>query len=233
MNTVILILMTLEVIVGIMINIEKIKKVRIDKHITWELEIYSSVICIIYITMCLTFDVMEYTCPEFGYIVKLIVHVIWSISKTFGVNIILFHSWSVAAYKYYVIAIRRPIIYNHQSMDSKWLVGLITFPIVWTLSNLVRSTAMAALIDPTPLLRCQSNDFKEHISIFCKFEGDDNYNNKWTTLYIVTQMYCLVHTIINIAFTLNLLEAFLYFKIFDFMKRYKIKILWLQFGTLI
>ena len=218
MNSVILILMAIEVIVVLIINIKKIKTVRIDKHITWELEVYSSVISIVYIILCLILEVIEYSCPEFYHFVDFLIRFIAPIVKILGVNIIIFHSLSVVLYKYYIIVIQQPVTYSSNSMNRKWLLGLIAFPIIWTIPNFVRYTAMTAFILPRPL-SCNSIGFKDQMTLFCHFNGDDHYNNNWTFLFIITQIYCLVHTFINVVLKLNILDAFLYFKLFRFMNR--------------
>ena len=85
--------MSIEVIVGLGIHIKKIKQVKVCKPITWELEIYSSVIGIIFFAIHTILDVIEYNCPKFNYSAEFIIQVVAPTFKTFGVNIILFHSF--------------------------------------------------------------------------------------------------------------------------------------------
>ena len=103
MNIFILILLSIEGLMGFGINIKKIQRVRVTKQITWELEIYSSVICMIYFTLVTFLDIFEYTCPELNSVVGFVIHYVVPIFETFGVNVILFHSFGVGAYKYYMI----------------------------------------------------------------------------------------------------------------------------------
>ena len=140
MNISVLTLMSIEAIVAFGIHIQKIKQVKVSKPITWELEIYSSVICIIFPTVHTTLDMIEYTCPILNDFSKFIIQVFAPIFKTFGVNIILFHSFAVAVYKHYMILIKRPMTFDNKAMDRKWLMFLILFPVVWTCLNLSRST---------------------------------------------------------------------------------------------
>ena len=218
MNIAIVILLSLEMIVGLIINIMKIIIVKANKHITWELEIYSSVICINYFILSTVLDAIEYTCSETGFFLDLMIHFIAPLFKVFGVNIILFHSFSVAFYKYY-ITLHKPSANNgDKNMDWKWLSFLIVFPILWTVINLLRNIDNVMLM-MSPIPGCQSSGFHDQMSLFCNFEDESDNGKKWTFVFITTQIYCLIHSGVNILLKLNLLEAFLYMKIFRFMNR--------------
>ena len=213
-----IIFLSFEVLVGVIIHVKKVRKVKIDKHITWELEVYSSVICMIYIAVCLSLDVMEYTCPELSDSVKFLIRFVAPVVKTLGVNMILFHTLSVAIYKYYVILVKQPMTFDNKNMDFKWVLFFIIYPILWTILNFLRSTTEIETLLP-PTLTCQSNGFSDQMTLFCNFDDETYYNNKRTFIYIASQIYCIVHGIINIVLKFNILEGFLYFKIFRFMNR--------------
>ena len=168
MNISALILMSIEAIVGMGIHIQKIKTVKICKPITWELEIYSSVICIIFSTLHTILDMIEYTCPILNDFSKFIIQVFAPIFKTFGVNIILFHSFAVAVYKHYMILIKRPMTFDNKAMDRKWLIFLILFPVLWTCLNLFRSTQIISSKLSTAS-NCKSFGFYDQITFFCEF----------------------------------------------------------------
>ena len=218
MNISALILMSIEAIVGMGIHIQKIKTVKICKPITWELEIYSSVICIIFSTLHTILDMIEYTCPILNDFSEFIIQVAAPIFKIFGVNIILFHSFAVGVYKYYIILIKRPMTFDNKAMDRKWLIFLILFPVLWTCLNLFRSTQIISSKLSTAS-NCKSFGFYDQITFFCDFKDDGYYHDSWSFIYITTQLYCVVHSMINIFFKFNIFEALLYFQIFRFMRR--------------
>ena len=210
--------MSIEVIVGLGIHIKKINQVKVMKPITWELEIYSSVICIIFLTLNVILDVIEFTCPIFNDSAEFIIQVAAPTFKTFGVNIILFHSFAVGVYKHFIILIKRPMTFENKAMDTKWLISLILFPILWTCVNLLRSTQnMSSQLSSASTRR--SSGFYDQITFFCDFKENGYRNDEWTFVYITTELYCVVHSTINIFFKLNIFEAFLYFRIFHFMRR--------------
>ena len=66
-------------------------------------------ICIIFFAIHTILDVIEYNCPKFNDSAEFIIQVVAPTFKTFGVNVILFHSFSVGVYKYYIILIN-PIL---------------------------------------------------------------------------------------------------------------------------
>ena len=222
--------MSIEVIVGLAINVKKIKMARICKHITWELEVYSSIICIAHSILCFTFEVMEHTCPDVGDISRFIIQFIAPYLKMICLSAILFHSLAVASYKYYMIVIKRPMSYESKVMERKWLLGLIILPIMVNVLNFILSSVMGAFLLP-PSLSCKSNEDVGHVKFFCTVSGDYHFNNNQTLRYIVTKIYCPILTIINIVCNLNILEAFLYFSIFRCMNRYTIHTSYVLFET--
>ena len=126
---------------------------------------------------------IEYICPKFNDSAEFIIHVVAPTFKTFGVNVILFHSFSVGVYKYYIILIKRPMTFDNETMDRKWLISLILFPILWTCVNLLRSTqSFSSKLLPTS--NCKSSGFYDQITFFCDFEDNGYYNDKWTFVYI-------------------------------------------------
>ena len=170
---------------GLVIHIKKIKGVKNCKPITWELEIYSSMISIIYFAFRAILDVFEYTCLISNHFAEFITHVAAPLFKTFGVNIILFHSFVVGVYKYYVILIKRSMTFDNKNMDRKWLIFLILFPILWICLRLLRSAQRFSSKLPT-ISNCKSSGFYDQITYFCDFKDNDYYNDNWTFVYIST-----------------------------------------------
>ena len=66
------------------------------KEITWELEIYHSVTCIIYFTWVTNIDAVNYTFPMMDQSIESFINQTSWILRTLGTSIITSHSLSVA-----------------------------------------------------------------------------------------------------------------------------------------
>ena len=214
-STLMLILLSIELVVGLIINIKKIKSVNAKKLITWELEIYHSVTCILYFIVSTIVDIIEYSCSSIDTSFVVAINYVSPILKEIGINIILSHSLSVAIYKYYIIILKRPMNYNNKNMVWEWLLALIMYPIIFAILSLVRHIEMIILL---PIQHCESKQFTD-MTLSCRFKDDEYFQKNRTSFYIISQMLCYINTLLNICFKLNILETFLYFKIFRFMNR--------------
>ena len=126
MNIYVLILLSIEMIVGILVNIKKIRKVLKEKHITWELEIYHSIVSVVYIVISTIHDVLEYTCDYFDGLEGVIF--IYSVSvfaKLLALRILLSHTLAVASYKYYKIVHSKPLPGDDNKMEKTFLIVII------------------------------------------------------------------------------------------------------------
>ena len=110
----------LQMFVGIYIHYKKMNVAKMKKEITWELEIYHSIACVIYFTLDTIIDAIKYTCPEMDpSIESSIVHVVW-ILRTLGTAIICCHSFNIALYKYYIIVVKRPIVAEDKKLQAEF-----------------------------------------------------------------------------------------------------------------
>ena len=219
MNILILIFISILFVVGLIINIKKINYVKSKKSITWELEIYHSVISIFFFTATTIVHIIEYTCPEISSSFYVVIHYVSLILKEFGSSILLSHSLSVAVYKHYIIIHKRPVYYENKSMILKWLLFLISFPILLAILNLLRHIEKIILTS-MEIEGCNIAQYaKARDTLFCEFTDDSYYQNNFNGFYVLSQCICLIHSLLEICIKMNLLEAVLYFQIFRFMKR--------------
>ena len=218
MNTPLFILLIIESFIGFGIHIEKIKRVKSSKPVSWELEIYFSVTCIIFLILNSILDVIDFTCPNLSGFVGFIFQFVVGAFRIGAVNIIILHSSVVGFYKYYIILIKRPMVFDNKYMDRKWLIFLVILPILWTCLNLFRDIHVITSRS-SPITSCFQSGFYEKATFLCGFKDSSYYKDNWTFLYITTQLYCILQSLLNICFAFNIFEAFLYFKIFRFMRR--------------
>ena len=56
---------------------------------------------------------------------------------------------------------------------------------------------------------------------FCKFDRKKGNNDEDTFIYFMTEMYCIAQTVLNAMAIFNIFEAFVYYKIFQYINRYE------------
>ena len=56
-------------------------------------------------------------------------------------------------------------------------------------------------------------------SLFCGFNERGNKSSQSSFIFITTEFFCFVQTLVTLIVNMNVLEAFLYFKIFQSMNR--------------
>ena len=214
----------LQLLIGIYIHVKKMKVAKIKKEITWELEIYYSLACVIYFTLDTIIDAIKYTCPEMDQSIEsLVVQVAW-IFRTLGIAIISCHSFNVALYKYYIIVDKRPIYAEDKKLEFRYLLALILYPIIFALVLYLRNTnRMNVVFDATRFCYSEEVNLKVKKSmkelLICSF-GDNDINRKeWPIIYVWSEVYCVISSIINFSLISNIVEIFVYYKIFKFAKR--------------
>ena len=216
MNIFELVLIGIELLLGIYLHARKIKRVKNEKEITWELEFYHSITCITSLGVSTILDVLDYRCHDIEDVA--VIAILYSIVrwiKIFSSRIILFHSFAVAMYKYYVIIHSGRVNSEDKSMEKRWLILLVILPLVWTCGQLLGDSD--SLRPQSLIAMCNSTEWNLRP---CFFNDNDYYETKWTFLYIITNTYCIIQVIVTILFYFNIFEGLLYFKIFKFMNRF-------------
>lgn len=229
MNILYLTILVVEIIIGFYFHLKKVQMVKLKKEFTWELEIYNSVVCVIHFTFITNLDVVEYVCPYMnGAATSITIH-IFGFFRSLGWFIILLHSLNVALYKYYIIVIEMPVNYSDKKMELKWSISFICFSILLAigcyLGNLETGGFAVKGVDLNKIKSCQAEDSENNETeskkggIFCHFEDDEYYRENWPIFHILTKVYCVVMFIIRFILFSNILEGFIYYKIFRFSKR--------------
>ena len=214
----------LQMLLGMYIHFKKMKVAKIKKEITWELEIYHSLACVIYFTWETIIDAIKFICPEMDLSIEsLIVQVAW-ILRTLGTTIISCHSFNVALYKYYIIVDKRPINAEDKKIKLRYLMVLILYPIIVALCIYLRnSNRMGFVFNATRFCYSEEVDRKKRKSmkelLICSFDDDDIYRREWQIIYVMSEVYCVILSIISSFSAVNIAEIFVYYKIFDFAKR--------------
>ena len=211
-------------LIGICFHSKKLKILQSQKDITWELEIYNSVVCIIYWSLLILFDAIKYGCPTFEEsIVTGILQFAWFI-RSLCTFIILSHSLNVALYKYYIIVIKRPIDDIDKYMELKYVSVLIIIPILLAVASFFKNIEYMGYSE-SPRHLCQAEDLNEKSKlsvqdiIFGNFKDNNYFKRNLKIFYIWTEVYSIIQFLLTSIIATNILEGFVYYKIFSFAKR--------------
>ena len=224
MNTFSVIISFIQLLIGIYINFKKMNVAKKKKEITWELEIYYSVACIIYFTLVTIIDIFNYTYLAMDQSIELFINQTAWILRTLGTSIIIIsHSFSVALYKYYIIVDRRPIKAEDKKIKLRYLLALILYPIIGSLEAYLRNLFRMGFIF-NAAKSCNSEEDRSNMKsmkeyFMCSFEDGDADRKEWPILYPWSEVYCVIWSIIRFSISSNIIEIFVYNKIFTFAKR--------------
>ena len=223
MNTFSVIISFIQLLIGIYIHFKKINVARKKKEITWELEIYHSVTCIIYFTLVTIIDVVNYTCPAIDQSIESFINQTARILRTVGISIIVCHSFSISLYKYYIIVDKRPIQAEDKKIKLRYLLALILYPIIGSLEAYLRNLFRMGFIF-NAAKSCYSEEDRSNMKsmkeyFMCSFEDGDADRKEWPILYPWSEVYCVIWSIIRFSISSNIIEIFVYNKIFTFAKR--------------
>ena len=223
MNTFSVIISFIQLFIGIYIHFKKMNVTRKKKEITWELEIYHSVTCIIYFTLVTIIDVVNYTCPAIDQSIESFINQTARILRTVGISIIICHSFSISLYKYYIIVDKRPIQAEDKKIKLRYLLALILYPIIGSLEAYLRNLFRMGFIF-NAAKSCYSEEDRSNMKslkeyFMCSFDDGDAYRKEWPIFYPWDEIYCVIWSIIRFSIASNIIEILVYNKIFTFAKR--------------
>ena len=223
----ILIILTIEFMIGLYLQVKKIKRVKQEKAFTWEIEIYQSIVCIFFFGFSVFIEIFEQLIPQDGESIQLALCTFARLIKEWGVNAIYLHSLSISLCKYIVIV--RYKGFSSWKKNIKMLAHsiIIGYPIIWTALGMISTGRIGSRSDfiTASISLCDGLDFNAALSqpstksFFCGFKEKGNQSSPSIFIFIMTEFYCFVHSLITLVVNMNVLEAFLYFKIFQSMDR--------------
>ena len=68
----IIVILIIEFVIGFYVQVKKIKRVKQEKNVTWELEIYHSVVCTIYFSFSIFVEIVEQLVSDTSYSTNLV-----------------------------------------------------------------------------------------------------------------------------------------------------------------
>ena len=224
----ILVILTIEFMIGLPLQVNKIKRVKQKKAFTWELEIYHSVVCISFFSFSLCIEIFDTLIPQdYKSTQWVLCKFAWFI-KTWGVNAIYLHSLSIALCKYIVIVYYKGMRSWNTNTKKFVMLFIIAYPIIWTALGLISSGGIPVSRNDfikSSISLCAGHDLNgAHSEIgkrsfFCGFNDSGKQSSRSFFIFITTEFFCFIQSLITLVVNLNLLEVFLYFKIFHSMNR--------------
>ena len=226
----ILVILTFEFIIGCCLQVKKIKRVKQEKAFTWELEMYHSIVCISFFSFSVGIEIFEQIIPQDGKSSQVVLCTLARFIKELGVNAIYLHSLSISLCKYIVI-VRCKGLSSWKKNTKRLVISIIiAYPIVWTALGMISrgiSSGKASRNDfiKSSISLCDGQDLNGALSepstrgLFCGFNERGNKSSQSSFIFITTEFFCFVQTLVTLIVNMNVLEAFLYFKIFQSMNR--------------
>ena len=219
----------LEYAIGFYIQVKKIKRVKQEKAVTWELEIYHSIVCIFHFWFCIFVEILELFIADTSESTKwLLCTFAWCV-KTLGVNAIFSHSLTISMCKYIIIVHCKGKSVGRHNVVKLASCVMLAYQILWTLLGWIRAGGILITNNDFvswSISMCNAFDWN-HIDnktsrrrFVCGFPDDDDQKGNWDFVFVGSEIFCIIQFIVDFIVNLNVLEAFLYFKIFKSMHRY-------------
>ena len=218
-------------IVGVYLHSKIIITSKRDKQMTWKLDVVNSLVIFFHYANILTMkgitylvkDLHVYTGSFFCYVIKVI---------TFSGNTLTTgHSLIIAVMKYTMIVHDIKVrAFGKDKMKKIFLWINIFCPIYWLLFfNIVRPDFLFVFDGISQVNRClgksdlmasdDSNKTALKLHDMCKFEIPPNPFSAEYSLYIFRTGICWFHIVIVYCNVFSIIEAFIYCRIFIFMRR--------------
>lgn len=214
-------------VIGLYLQMRVIKKLILEKTVAWETQIYQSIVLIIFVVMVVFLEVLLYIIPDStnnaGW------WLVWEISRYLIIlclTSISWHTFSVSLQKYMVIV--HNVTDNSERRKiakTTWWVFLI-IEIFWSAGIAIRQSTCSSVDSYDPPESCYSrkvlHGFTESSKfhyVLCTFNNNSDFLADGHFIYFMTQVYCATQFIIHWILHANIIEALIYFKIFQFSKR--------------
>ena len=201
-----------------------------EKGVTWRIDMCNSIVMIFFYSFRIIFEIITYFIPVlYPYTGRWFCWIALFINL-FGATFIISHSLVVSAYKYVYIVHNDLVRYiggNNVSIASMGLSLLL--PALLTLMFVMRPTiptyssiynCLGMEVEKSAHVN-ESSAVKVQRLLFCGFDdfSDTEYGLMDYFINIINMMGCFISVAIVAAIIANITEAFLYLKIFSFIKR--------------
>ena len=221
--------LTIIFLVGLYLQIKIIISSNVERGVTWRLDMCHSMVMIVFYSFRIFFEIIIYFVPVlYVYTGKWFCYIALFFNL-FGAISISFHSLVVSVYKYVVIVrqdLIRKVGVDNASLTSFWASLII--PAALAVSFVARPT----IPEYASIFNClgmkveksahanESSTEMIKTGLFCGFDdfSDDQYGAIDYVMQIVSMLGCFVTIMVAIVMSVNIIETFIYQRIFSFMK---------------
>ena len=224
-----LLLLVLIYLVGLYLQIKTIMISKQNKDMTWKIDISHSIIMIIYYAFKIVFETIAHGIPKLSLFTgSWFCHLVLFINL-YGMASIVGHSLHTSIHKYVFIEHQETV--NNFGMEKARQISLwiyILNPAVFAVSWMVRPHYRAIvsvnrchglqLQEPGKAANETIGEIAERL-FFCGLRDYDGYNSVDYFIYVASQVYCFLQTVLILIVVGNIIEIFFYKKIFYYMKR--------------
>ena len=220
-------------VIGMYLQIRVIKKILIEKPVAWETQIYQSIVLGIHVVLIVFSETLLYVIPDStnngGWWLAWEVFRYLRVLSVFSIS---WHTLSVSLQKYIVIVHSvREDSDRRKLAKTLWWVFLI-IEIFWSAGINIRKSTCSSVDSYLPPESCYSRKNlltpssksiylteKIYLHYLCNFNNNSDFLADGYFMYFMTQLYCVIQRTITLILQLNIIEAFIYFNIFQFSKK--------------
>ena len=205
-----------------------------EKDVTWRIDVWHSVVMIAFFSFRILMEILTYIIPSLHqYTGKWFCYLAWFV-QVYGFTSIASHSLVISIYKYFLTVHQdriRVIGKDEASIITLWIN--IIFPATIAAAFVARPNGPPF---PSSITSCLKKDVEESLFsksnerlgtrlqrfFFCGFDhydDDDPYGDFGHVMNVTNILGCFVTSIIFLVVVSNIMELFVYRKIFSFMKR--------------
>jgi hypothetical protein len=213
-------------VIGLYLQIRVIKRLKQEKMVAADTQIYHSITLIIHFSLLIFRESLWYIMPDIiNYSEWKWICEMFRYMRILGGFAISWHSLSVAVQKYIVIVHCVADNSDRRKIEKIiWWIFLIV-EILWSAGTDIRESTFSHIESYSPPENCFSRKgllrFSPYsrVHYLCTFNANSDYLANGYFLYFTTELYCAMQFNITVILLLNIIEAFVYFKIFHFSKR--------------
>ena len=210
--------------IGLFINIKLISVCWKKKETsTWPIHMTNSIFLTVYWPLGLSFIAVSKTTPKLSvytgeWFCKFAAYVV-----SYGVYMIITNSLVVATLKYaFIVHDAKARTYGHGNLQKILTVIYLAIPLVFATIRLITNDYDSFQAVTVCLGREREEILKRNIweSLFlCNLKTSSANMTESYTIHIALQSTCAIQSVLSYIITLNVAEAFFYYKIFTKMKR--------------
>ena len=216
--------------IGCFLQLKIIKAVKEEKAMTWDINLTHSFVMIFNFVFTILLDTISYIFPTFKMVFGTWFCNFLLFMRCYGSSAITYHSLFISVYKCVMIVhhdgIRR---FGMQKMKRLLFWANIIIPGFISFSYIIRPNNRFF----NDVHRCETYQDTDTSNVkinetfgdmanrvfFCGLTKRDTNNPLDEYIYIVTKVYCFLQTIVLALVALNILEIFIYMRIFRYMQR--------------